>query len=41
MCEEPDKLEPIVDELMNNYVINADCPYGNGESWKNILKYIV
>jgi UDP-N-acetylglucosamine 2-epimerase (non-hydrolysing) len=37
MCSSPDKLGGLVDEINDNYEINALCPYGNGESWKNIL----
>ena len=37
ICEEPDKLEKMVDEIMNNYEVNAECPYGNGKSWKNVI----
>ncbi len=40
MCENPDNLENLVDEIINNYEVNASCPYGNGSSWKNIIKII-
>lgn len=35
MCESPDKLEELVNEIMVSYEVNALCPYGNGNSWKN------
>lgn len=40
MCYEPNMLSNIVKNVINNYEINADCPYGDGKSWekiKNIL----
>lgn len=39
MCLKPDELEKMVDEIMINYEVNADCPYGNGDSWKNVINY--
>lgn len=36
MCESPDKLEALVDEINVNYEVNESCPYGNGDSWKII-----
>ena len=36
MCEEPEKLEDLVDKIYEAYEVSAECPYGNGESWKNI-----
>ena len=40
MCGNPDNLETLVDEINNNYEVNSSCPYGNGSSWKNIIKII-
>jgi UDP-N-acetylglucosamine 2-epimerase (non-hydrolysing) len=40
MCETPDKLDSIVDEINNNYEVNAECPYGNGSSWESVSKYL-
>ena len=37
MCESPDKLSTLVDEINMNFAIDQECPYGNGESWKNII----
>jgi UDP-N-acetylglucosamine 2-epimerase (non-hydrolysing) len=39
MCDDPDKLSDMVDEINNDYEVNAECPYGNGASWKNIIKF--
>ena len=36
MCEEPNKLENLVDDIMINFVVNAKCPYGNGIAWDKI-----
>jgi UDP-N-acetylglucosamine 2-epimerase (non-hydrolysing) len=36
MCGDPDNLEGLVDEIMVKYEVNAECPYGNSNSWKNI-----
>ncbi len=47
ICAIPNKLENIVDDIMNDYEINESCPYGDGYSWKKIkllppfLKYLV
>ncbi len=40
MCLTPDDLEKLVDEIVVNYKVNAICPYGNGNSWKNIKDII-
>jgi UDP-N-acetylglucosamine 2-epimerase (non-hydrolysing) len=39
MCDEPDKLSDMVDEINNDYEITAECPYGNGCSWQKL--YII
>lgn len=36
MCPEPEELEKLVDEIVENYEVNAECPYGNGKSWEKI-----
>jgi UDP-N-acetylglucosamine 2-epimerase (non-hydrolysing) len=36
MCERPELLEKMVGAMSKNYEVNADCPYGNGQSWKNV-----
>jgi UDP-N-acetylglucosamine 2-epimerase (non-hydrolysing) len=36
MCYEPNMLSNIVDEIIDNYEINEDCPYGDGKSWEKI-----
>ena len=38
MCLTPDKLENKFNELVKNYTINADCPYGDGKSSLKIIK---
>lgn len=38
MCEEPRLLEDMVDKINKRYVVNEKCPYGDGESWKKIVK---
>lgn len=40
MCENPDKLAEIVDNIYLNYEIDAKCPYGDGNSWKNIIEIL-
>lgn len=37
MCGEPELLENLVDKINNNYQVNAECPYGDGNSWMKIL----
>ena len=39
MCNEPNKLSDMIDKIIDNYVVNAACLYGDGMSWKKI-KYI-
>ena len=38
MCLSPDELENKFDQLIKNYYINADCPYGDGKSSSKIIK---
>ena len=40
MCEHPDKLNDIVKEINNNYVVNEKCPYGDGESYLKIINIL-
>ena len=40
MCEEPEKLEELVDNIITNFEIDAECPYGDGKSWKKIFQYL-
>ena len=40
MCETPSKLENIINNVINNYYINAKCMYGDGTSWKKIKKIL-
>ena len=41
MCKKPKLLESLIDDIYNDYEINENCPYGNGESWKNINNCIL
>jgi len=41
MCGEPELLEKLVYEINNNYKVDAECPYGNGKSWKNISNIVL
>ncbi len=36
----PNELLTKVDNLMNNYIIEHECPYGDGNSWSIIYDYI-
>lgn len=36
MCGEPSNLENLVNDIMINYEVDAECPYGDGKSWKKI-----
>jgi len=40
ICGEPCLLEDLVDKINKNYQVNVECPYGDGYSWKKIIKYI-
>lgn len=40
MCEEPNKLDNLINDIMFNYKIDAECPYGDGKSWKKISNII-
>ena len=40
MCGEPELLEDLVDKINENYEVDAECPYGDGKSWKNIYKVL-
>ena len=39
MCGEPELLENLVDKINNDYEVNAECPYGDGKSWKKIINF--
>ena len=41
MCGEPELLENLVDEINIDYEVNAECPYGDGESWEKIKKILI
>jgi SAM-dependent methyltransferase len=36
MCDDYNKLDNLVDNIMVNYKVNLVCPYGDGHSWKNV-----
>jgi UDP-N-acetylglucosamine 2-epimerase (non-hydrolysing) len=36
ICDEPNKLPELVDNLMTDYKVDAECPYGDGFSWRRI-----
>ncbi len=38
MCDDPDKLYNLVDEIKKDFEVNKDCPYGNGNSSERILE---
>ncbi len=40
MCGEPELLENLVEEINRNYHVNSKCPYGDGDSWRKIIKII-
>ena len=40
ICKEPEYLEQIVDTINNNYIVNIDCPYGDGNSWYKIKQIL-
>ena len=40
LCETPDKLYEIFDNVNLNYIIDKPCPFGNGESYKNIVNIL-
>lgn len=40
LCDNPKKLGEIVQNINNNFEINEICPYGNGKSYKNIIKIL-
>lgn len=41
MCEEPKKLELMINNIMENYEVKSECPYGDGRSWYKIKNNIV
>ena len=36
MCDNPEMLEALVEQINESYEVVSVCPYGNGDSWKNI-----
>lgn len=41
ICEKPEKLEEIINNIITNFEVNAECPYGDGKSWKKIKKVFI
>ena len=41
MCGEPQLLEDLVDNINENYEVDAECPYGDGKSWKKVTKSLI
>ncbi len=41
MCGEPELLGELVNDIMNNYEVDAECPYGDGKSWENISNIVL
>ncbi len=37
MCGEPEMLEKLVEDINKDYKVNAECPYGDGKSWKKVI----
>ena len=40
MCPSPEKLAGIFGDLIHNYMINAQCPYGDGHSSVKISRIL-
>jgi len=40
LCPIPESLSDIVDDVYNDYKIDAKCPYGEGDSWEKIGKIL-
>lgn len=40
LCDNPNKLQNLVEIINDNYKINEKCPYGDGDSWKKIIEII-
>jgi UDP-N-acetylglucosamine 2-epimerase (non-hydrolysing) len=36
----PSKLEDLVDQIYNDFLINEPCPYGDGKSWIKIKEIL-
>ena len=41
MCGEPELLENLVEKINKNYEVDAECPYGDGNSWEKITKLLM
>ena len=40
MCGEPELLEDLVNKINENYEVDTECPYGDGNSWKKIINIL-
>jgi UDP-N-acetylglucosamine 2-epimerase len=40
LCDYPENLSGIFDNLINNYIVSDDCPFGDGDSSKRIIKIL-
>lgn len=40
LCKEPSKLKELFDSIVNDYLIDSQCPYGDGHSAQKIMKVL-
>jgi len=40
LCKSPEYLEEIVCDINKDYIINTECPFGDGYAWKKILDVV-
>lgn len=40
LCDSPDKLENIFNDININYIVDKYCPFGDGKSYKNVINIL-
>lgn len=40
LCKEPSKLKELFDSIVNDYIIDSQCPYGDGHSAQKIINIL-
>jgi UDP-N-acetylglucosamine 2-epimerase (non-hydrolysing) len=40
LCDSPDKLENIFNDININYKVDKPCPFGDGKSYKNVISIL-
>jgi hypothetical protein len=40
LCKNPEDLNDIFESIKNNFIINKECPFGDGFAYKKIINVL-